>query len=434
MRQNQYDKLKILYKLLDEGYKNNKKITREEILKKTSWKKTTFNTYYNKKLKDKFLVKSNSGYIIKNFEKFDEESFLRIMSQNQKKNEAPFKKELKDTSEQLLNKAIESAYLAVDIYNRPQTKFRTNGYVVMMIIAWTALLHSIFEENNIDYYYKNKDGSFKYVDGDKKAWELSECINHTDKIVQAVKDNLKFMIGLRNKIEHRFIPELDMEVCGECQAMLLNFERLLVIEYGKSYSLSCNIAIPLQIVNFDNSEKKDAMKEFCKNNFDEIKNYICDFRNALSDDVYNDMRYSFKVFLVPKLKNNKSLNDMSIEFINMKDINNDDYDQMINTITLIKEKNVERSVVNKDNFKPSQVCSIVAEKINKEFKLYHHTNAWKYFKVRKKGNQSDGCNDKYCQYDYLHKDYSYTKEWVDFLIEQLSDIAIYESIINFKER
>ena len=427
MKRDQYSKLKILYELLNIKFEKNEEITKSEIIEQTNWKISTF------KMKDKILFKSKDAYFVRNINKYDESAFLRFMSQNQSKNEKPFKKDMKPLTEQYLEKAIESVYLAVDIYNRPQTKFRTDGYIVMMNIAWTSLLHSIFEENNIDYYYKESNGNYIIIDGDKKAWELSECIKNTDIISEPVKANLKFMIGLRNKIEHRFIPTLDLEVCGECQAMLLNFEELLTKVYGNGYSLQSNIAIPLQLINFNGEIKREAMQKFYNNNFEDIRQYICDFRTALSDDIYNDMRYSFKVFLVPKLKNNKSKNDLSIEFLNIKDIEQNDYDEMLKSITLIKEKIIEIPVSNKDKYKPSQVCDIVSKNIKKDFKIHHHTNAWKYYNVRKKGNQVEGCDTRYCQFDAVHQDYIYTSEWIKFLIDELSDIMIYETIINYKE-
>ena len=434
VKKDQYLKFKLLYELLDEKFKNNLIITKDEIISKTSWKHSTFSTYYNKKLKGKILYKNDYGYNVKNMDSYDELSFLRFMSQNQSKNEKPFKRDLKVLTEQYLEKSVESAYLAVDIYNRPQTKFRTDGYIVLMIIAWTSLFHSIFEESGIDYFYKESNGSYKDVDGDKKTWELSECIKYTNLIAQPVKDNLRFMIGLRNKIEHRFFPELDLDVCGECQAMLLNYEELLVKTYGIGYSLQANIAIPLQLVRFGDETKKDAIQQFYTNNFDDIKRYICDFRSALSDDIYNDMRYSFKVFLVPKLKNNRNKNDLSIEFLHINDVDPNDYDNMIKSIALIKEKTIEVPVINKDKYKPSQVCDIVSKRIMRDFKIHHHTNAWKYYQVRKPGKQSDGCKTQYCQFDELHKDYGYTNEWIEFLVDNLSDILIYEKIINFKEK
>ena len=54
----------------------------------------------------------------------------------------------------LLEKSRDSALLAVEIYNKPRTAFRSNGYIVLMSIAWTSLLHAIFEKRGISYFYK----------------------------------------------------------------------------------------------------------------------------------------------------------------------------------------------------------------------------------------------------------------------------------------
>ena len=45
---------------------------------------------------------------------------------------------------QMLNKAIDSALLAVEVYNKPATKFKSGGFIVLMSIAWTSLFHAIF--------------------------------------------------------------------------------------------------------------------------------------------------------------------------------------------------------------------------------------------------------------------------------------------------
>jgi hypothetical protein len=433
MKKDQYLNFKKMYHLFEEIFKKGEKINADEILEITGWKKSTFDTYYNKKLKGNILEKNSDGknYNVINIERYDEESFLRLMSQNQNKSEKPFKKELKYEAEQFLNKAIESAYLAVDIYNRPQTRFRTDGYIVMMIIAWTSLFHTIFEEDGIDYFYKDENGDDIIIGVDKKTWELSECIKSTTYIDEAIKTNLRFMIELRNKIEHRFVPELDILVCGENQAMLLNFEELLVERFGSGYSLSANLAIPLQLVKFKTDEKEKALEKFQSSNFENIKEYICNFRNALSEEIYNDMHYSFKVFLVPKLKSHLNRGDLAMEFLHQNDIENNDYDEMMKSITLIKEKTVQ--VANQGKYKPSKVCEIVTNKSKKEFKIHQHTNAWKYFDVRKKGYQASGCKTQYCQFDPVHEDYIYTQEWIDFLVDILLDDKIYDAIVNYKD-
>ena len=82
-----------------------------------------------------------------------------------------------------LRKAREAALLAVETYNRPGTAFRSAGYVVLMVIAWTALFHAIFGKKRIKPYYRQKTRStrFERVDGDFKHWELSECVQHSSK-------------------------------------------------------------------------------------------------------------------------------------------------------------------------------------------------------------------------------------------------------------
>jgi Domain of unknown function (DUF3644) len=48
------------------------------------------------------------------------------------------------------------------------------------------------------------------IDGDPKHWELSECLKqHYGDKNPPERRNLEFLIGLRNKIEHRHLPELD---------------------------------------------------------------------------------------------------------------------------------------------------------------------------------------------------------------------------------
>lgn len=101
-----------------------------------------------------------------------------------------------------LVKAQESALLAVEIYNKPLVTFKTANFVVLMIIAWTALMHAIFAKLGVPFFHKDTNGKkFIEIDGDKKAWELSTCLakffGGTD---TAIVKNLEFFIGLRNKI------------------------------------------------------------------------------------------------------------------------------------------------------------------------------------------------------------------------------------------
>jgi hypothetical protein len=136
-----------------------------------------------------------------------------------------------------IEKSQMAALAAVEAYNRPGKRFRTAQYLVMIIIAWTALFHSIFYRRNVKPWYKGRNGRFIRVDGDPKHWDLSECLKQYylgDN--PAPRKNLEFLIGLRNKIEHRHLPELDPSLYGECQAALLNLEEIIVKTFGAALS------------------------------------------------------------------------------------------------------------------------------------------------------------------------------------------------------
>ena len=81
------------------------------------------------------------------------------------------------TVKKCLNKALDSALLAVETYNKPAVKFKSGGYIVLMCIAWTSLFHAIFFYKGIKPYYREKKSiRFKRVDGEIQFWELSTCV------------------------------------------------------------------------------------------------------------------------------------------------------------------------------------------------------------------------------------------------------------------
>jgi len=77
------------------------------------------------------------------------------------------------------------------------------------------------------------------------------------------------------------------------------------------------------------------------------------------------------------------------------------------------------------------VVKRVAARLGKKFTLHSHLRCWRHFNTRPAG-QSDTpelCDNRYCYYDVLHKDYIYTPAWVDFLAEKLGDAAIYDLVL-----
>jgi hypothetical protein len=53
-----------------------------------------------------------------------------------------------------LEKARSAALAAVEVYNKPRPRFRTAHYVVLIVIAWTALFHADFYHQRRKPWYR----------------------------------------------------------------------------------------------------------------------------------------------------------------------------------------------------------------------------------------------------------------------------------------
>lgn len=333
---------------------------------------------------------------------------------------------------ELIGKSRESAILAVDIYNKPATKFRSFGFIVLMNIAWTSLFHAIFERQRIKYFYKkNESNRYIYVDGVKKAWDLSNCLKEYFKDQNPPsRENLNFFIGLRNQIEHRFLPALDLEVFGECQALLLNYEKLLTQEFGEDFSLGESLSFPLQLLTTKPEWRNRVLKQIQSKEYETIKEYIDRFRFSLNEDIWDSSEYNFKVFLLPKIGNKQRSADIAVEFIQYDPNKPEEMEKYRKVVAFIKEKQIP--VVNPGKLKPGEVSKRIKDKLGITFSpSIHHAMCWKYYKVRPEANSDHPEKTKiqYCQYDDAHKDYIYTEEWVKFLLSELSNLDKRKEII-----
>ena len=179
----------------------------------------------------------------------------------------------------------------MEVYNKPAVKFKSGGYITLMVIAWTSLFHAIFFKRKLRPFYRKESGRFVKVEGDYKYWELDECLNQYFKTDTGnpVRKNLEFFIPLRNKIEHRSMPELDASIFGECQAMLLNFDEMLEKEFGAKYCLRECLSFALQLF-----PSYASLVEAVKHRPDtaQVVEFIQQFRSTISPDITASGRYS----------------------------------------------------------------------------------------------------------------------------------------------
>lgn len=412
-RLGRYDQVDLAYTFLSNKENKGESFTIEELSLATGWKTQTCGTYPSKRW-HQYVQKDGTHYLTSGIKFLSKEEFRSVHSQKLQQVTD------QSTKGMLLHKAREFALLAVSTYNNPYTEFKTYGYIVNIVIAYTALFHAIFEKKGVNYFHL-KDGKPVKIDGEEKAWELMECCNqYWVGVERPEKYNLKFLIGLRNKIEHRSLPAIDMAVAGECQAALINFENLLVEEFGDSHALCTNLAIAMQLSRVSEQSQLDAMKQLQKENYKVVRNYMETYRADLEDDIVESQQYRIRALLVPKLGNHAKSSDIAVEFINVNKLSEDELKNYEQGIAFIK------GIENPYKLKPSKVMSLVQDKLS-FFNMPLHTKCWKFFEARPREDKV-GFKGEYSSFVEGFDGYLYTKQWVSFLVTELQKPEVLEKV------
>lgn len=325
-----------------------------------------------------------------------------------------------------IQKAKDSALLAVEVYNKPAVKFKSESYIALMVMAWTALMHAIFLRRGMKPYYKDKGakGQYSLVDGDFKHWELAECAKQfwDSDTANPIRKNLEFFIPLRNKIEHRHVPQLDGAIFGECQALLLNFDSLLGQQFGQQHQLRESLSFSLQL--FPSGESfAQAVK--ANKSLTNLKNFIEDYRATLGSDVMGSGQYAFKAFLI-QVANHDSADTLPIQFVQYDKLTTEQKTEVEKLAVMVKLK--ATAVANAGRLKPGAVVKKVQAALGNsriqrlagtvdKFNHATHERCWKRYEVRPPGGSKTPAvtQEKYCVYDDPHKDYVYTDAWVEHL-------------------
>jgi Protein of unknown function (DUF3644) len=98
-----------------------------------------------------------------------------------------------------LIRAREAMIVAVQIFNSPILKFKTEVFAVLAHIAWTYLMH--------EYYVRRR---VKIVGDDGRSLLLSQMVRRQDcPLSSGIKRNLEAMSIIRNEVEHDILGRDD---------------------------------------------------------------------------------------------------------------------------------------------------------------------------------------------------------------------------------
>lgn len=259
---------------------------------------------------------------------------------------------------------------AVSIFNNPHVVFKSESFIVLSDIAWTYLLHAYYREKGVDYRYYEQRGTKKRYDRTKrgayKYWELERCLNDNQSpIDQVASANLRFLIGLRHEIEHQMTIKIDDYLSARFQACCLNYNHYIKEFFGPECGIDKHLSFSLQFTSIGEDHVKQLQK------FEDlpqhIATYITEYDSNLSNEDFNNPKYSYRVLFVPKSANKKGQADKVIEFI---PANSPEAAGINKEYVLIKDRE-------KPKLLPGDVIKQMVKKGFKKFNAHHHTLVWK---------------------------------------------------------
>ncbi|MFY0611027.1 MAG: DUF3644 domain-containing protein [Hyphomicrobiaceae bacterium] len=305
---------------------------------------------------------------------------------------------LNDIDHERLIRSREAMMMAVQIFNSPHLKFRTEQFAVLAIIAWTYLLHE-YHENELNESILRADGL---------TVSLQDLLDRrTSPLSKNMKKNLAAMKDIRDEVEHRLFGKSDNNWLGLFQACCVNYENTVCDLFGKDLSLQSHLNFALQFARVSLAQVSETQELAVPANIQTLDARL----NGTIDDVdLEALEYKFRVVYT---MDGSSKSGANLKFISP------DSDEGKEVHNVLVKNRVADDVY---PFKPKAVVAEV-QKAVPHFTTHTHQLAWKRHKVRPKNNvkKPDQTQKKYCIYHSAHRDYTYAQAWIDLLIETYSN-------------
>lgn len=266
--------------------------------------------------------------------------------------------------EELVLKARESQIAAIQVFNNPNINFRAETFIVLSVIAWTYLFHAYFKKRSVDYrYYREFNGTRSVEltkDGLERYWELTTCLDAKQCPLDApVKENLRYLIEVRNSIAHRFTGNIDLKIASKLQASALNFNSWLAREFGGEYRIDSDFGVAIQMSSFSHDQAKFM---YSAHHADpKIASIIDGLDDRVSEEIRADTKYAFKVLFVEQSCNRAGQADKVVEFVRAGTEVAKEIDRVV-----FKERE-------KPKYKPTQIVAEMRKRGFKWFNMATHT-------------------------------------------------------------
>jgi hypothetical protein len=297
-----------------------------------------------------------------------------------------------------LIRAREAMALAVQIFNSPTLNFKTEVFAVLVNVAWTYLLHEVYI----------RKGETVIAPQTGHAWLLSQMIDRPDcPLTAGMKKNLSSIKAIRDEVEHTLLGKSDHKWLPLYQACCLNFDKVMRELFGEELSLQNELGFALQFAQLSMEHMTTIHKYDVPEHIEALDARL---KEGMTEDELGDLDYQFRVVYT---LDSASKSQSHIHFINP----GTEEGAEIHNI-LVRYKSADET----HPYKPNQVAPLVSQRSGKTFTRRNQTQAWLKFGVRPRPGaaQPAATTKLFCVYHPAHKDYTYSEEWVNFLVNQIA--------------
>ena len=176
----------------------------------------------------------------------------------------------------LLTHSVAALGAAVDIYNRPNMKYREESFVILLVNAWELLLKGVLSKHKRRIYYSKKPGQPYRSLSISDALTRSEPMFPQEVAYRPTSENLRLLIQYRDSAIHFYNrPGMGSLIYGLAQTATVNYRDVVQAVFDRDVAdditlslFPLSIASPVDPVEFlrkkSASTKSGPIEEFTR--------------------------------------------------------------------------------------------------------------------------------------------------------------------------
>lgn len=294
------------------------------------------------------------------------------------------------TPEEHMERARTVCLSALAAWNDTSRPFRTGAFATPFLTAWNSLAIAVLHRAGTEWRILKEGKPSKRRNGAERSLDLVTLIDlaFTGEEHAGLRQNLRFWVDIRGAIADRSLPALDYPVTPYLQAGVVNFERMLIAEFGEEPRLGQQLSVPLQLSGFHDPEVLNSRARAALTLPLEVQT-VLNRGEKTTPELIAD-----KTFLLP--------------------------------VGFVAAELSEAIRDERPSLGTKQVVEAVRDRIPFRFSINDHGAVARYLKVRPDRGQPDrSLDERYCEYVTSYKVYLFNQLWIDRVVDQVSTEAGY---------